>query len=379
MNRIVKCQKNGKAAFRIDYVGGDGRRHQAYRHTVEAAEDLLAKETVASRQPTRCDLPQTVTLARYADRWQRQAAKILKPRTIASYVDTLRLHLLPRFGATRVRDLVRGDIKAFLAGKRDTHSKNSVRIMHATLRVLLNAAIDDGLITANPAQKLGKTLKLVERAKVRQQRIKAMDRRQRDLFLSTAQRVEPWYAPLWEVQVLSGFRPGEAYALQEDDLDLDASTVRITRTLADDGMSIASTKTDEGRTVDLSTRAVAVLRAHLVIRKAEKLRRGWPALPTPLFCSHTGTSLDPRNVRDAFARVVNVARLPHFTPHALRHTFASLLLVAGVDVYYVSRMLGHASISETVDTYGRWLPANRKGTLDLLDTPAASPGLVTNL
>jgi integrase len=79
-------------------------------------------------------------------------------------------------------------------------------------------------------------------------------------------------------------------------------------------------------------------------------------------------------VRDAFARVVRAAALPHFTPHSLRHTYASLLLVAGLDVYYVSRMLGHASIQETVDTYGRWLPANRPGVLDVLDreTPVTS-------
>jgi integrase len=50
---------------------------------------------------------------------------------------------------------------------------------------------------------------------------------------------------------------------------------------------------------------------------------------------------------------VKAAKLPHFTPHSLRHTFASLLLTAGTDVYNVSRMLGHASIQETVDTYGR--------------------------
>ena len=52
---------------------------------------------------------------------------------------------------------------------------------------------------------------------------------------------------------------------------------------------------------------------------------------------------------------------------------AQLLLVAGVDVYYVSRMLGHASIQETVDTYGRWLPANRPGALDVLDSPSVTP------
>jgi len=47
--------------------------------------------------------------------------------------------------------------------------------------------------------------------------------------------------------------------------------------------------------------------------------------------------------------------------------------VAGVDVYYVSRMLGHASIQETVDTCGRWLPANRPGALDVVDSPSVAP------
>ena len=123
-----------------------------------------------------------------------------------------------------------------------------------------------------------------------------------------------------------------------------------------------------GRTIDLSTRAVAELRACAVDRKAEKVRRKWSELP--FFCSTTGTYPDPGNIRDAFARVVKAAKLPDVTPHGLRHTYASLLLQAGTDVYYVSRMLGHASISETADRYGRWLPANRKGALDVLDAPA---------
>ena len=56
-----------------------------------------------------------------------------------------------------------------------------------------------------------------------------------------------------------------------------------------------------------------------------------------------------------------------FTPHSLRHTFASLLLVNGESVYYVQRQLGHASIQLTVDTYGKWLPAGNKAAVDRLD------------
>src|SRR6059036_3022128 len=55
--------------------------------------------------------------------------------------------------------------------------------------------------------------------------------------------------------------------------------------------------------------------------------------------------------------------------------FGCLIEAPSPDVYYLSRMLGHASIQETVDTYGRWLAANRRGALDVLDdAPAVDTG-----
>lgn len=251
MNHVTRCTKNKKVSYRVDYVGSDGKQHFKFLPTTEQAEDFLAKATIESRQPTQSDLPSTTTVAAYAARWQRMIEAQVKPRTLASYGDTLRVHLLPAFGATRVPDLQRGKIKAFLAGKLETHRRNSVRIMHATIRAMLNAAVDDALIVANPADKLGRSLQLVAKTKVRQEQIKAMDRAQRDRFLATAHTIEPWYAPMWEVQVLSGLRPGETYALQEADLDLDTATARITRTLADDGQSVDTPKGNRGRDIDL--------------------------------------------------------------------------------------------------------------------------------
>ncbi len=97
-------------------------------------------------------------------------------------------------------------------------------------------------------------------------------------------------------------------------------------------------------------------------------------MPTPLFCTTAGSYPDPANLRRAFAAVLKAAPLPaHFTPHGLRHTYASPALVAGLDVYYVSRMLGHADIGLTVATYGSWLNPSRPGALDALDrTPTAA-------
>ena len=110
-----------------------------------------------------------------------------------------------------------------------------------------------------------------------------------------------------------------------------------------------------------------------VARKTEALKRGWSEMPTWLFCTEVGTPLDASRVRKAFARTLQAAALPaHFSPHCLRHTFASLLLQQGESPAYVQRQLGHASIQLTVDTYGKWLPMGNKPAVNRLDEPSGS-------
>jgi integrase len=102
-------------------------------------------------------------------------------------------------------------------------------------------------------------------------------------------------------------------------------------------------------------------------------QRGWRDLPVWVFCTTKGTPLDVSNVEHAFKRALRAAKLlEHFSPHGLRHTFASLLLQQGESPAYVQRQLGHASIQLTVDTYGRWLPMGNKAAVDCLDD--ATPG-----
>src|SRR5262245_299368 len=158
-------------------------------------------------------------------------------------------------------------------------SKNTTRIMYALLHLVLGEAVEAELIPANPIAGLARKLRLNDRKAKRQEdiRTKAMTRAQRDLFLASATRIRPWWAPMWNAQVLTGLRPGEIYALEEKDIDFEGRTVRVARTLgvgdddADDATYEATPKGGRARTVDLSTEAVAVLRAHLTHRRSEKL------------------------------------------------------------------------------------------------------------
>ena len=170
----------------------------------------------------------------------------------------------------------------------------------------------------------------------------------------------------------AGLRLGEALALQWEDLHFRAREIRVARGFSRGRLD--TPKSRHGRTVDMSQQLARMLLRLQIERKTETLRRG-PALPPWLFCTKRGTPLDTTNADKAFKRILKDAELPlHFTPHCLRHTFASLLLQQGESPAYVQRQLGHASIQLTVDPYGRWLPMGNKAAVDRLDeaTPGAS-------
>jgi len=313
-----------------------------------------------------------VNVETYAKRWLEIVRATVKPATYASYANTLRLHIVPVFGRTKVRHLQRGAIRAWLArGVVEGYARDSVRVRHATLRSMLNVAIDDGLISANPADKLARQLRLTLTTAHRQEQIKAMTREQLTTFLATAERTEPRLYPLFLALARTGMRLGEGLALQWEDLDLGSRALRVAR-----GFSrgrLETPKSGVGRTVDMSQQLARVLRRLQVKRAQEKLRRGWKEMPPWVFCTHEATPYDHAFVQRLFKRVLKSAKLSqHFSPHCLRHTYASQLLQTGVSPVYVQRQLGHASIKMTVDTYGKWLPMEQTAVVDRLDDQAGS-------
>jgi integrase len=383
--RVTKQQRRGRIRWVVDWTAHDGKRHQPQFKTKEKAEDEAEsiRGRLRTQQGQTPELPTDITWAELFERVMRDRGDV-KPRTVACYRETHARYLAPEFGATAVRKLTRLRIREFLRSQLATKSRNTVRLMCATLHVVLGEATEDRLIDGNPAAGLASKLKLSMKQKARQEavKVKAMTREQRDTFLATAERLEPWWAPAWTVQVLTGLRPGELLGLEERDLDLTHRTLRVERALSVDGHRIDTPKGGCGRDVELSNEACRILRAHLSRRREEKLSRGWRALPRPLFSSTAGTYADPSGMRAAFRKVClaggftdqrpgrdGTSRLvAKFSPHGLRHTYAALHLQYGtMDIYYLSHQLGHASIELTVSTYGAWLKPNRRATIDALD------------
>jgi integrase len=368
----MACIRKRRGKWVVDYRDAAGFRRWVTCTAKREAEAILGDRLRESRPRTRPSVDPSITTGNYADRWLTLIAATVKPRTLESYQQTLRNHLLPAFGKICVRDLTKGRIKDFLATKlRSGLSRNTVRIIHATLRAMMNAAVDDGAILANPANRLGRQLRLVTAPAARQEEIKAMTREQLVRFLAAAARAVPGMHALFLLMARTGVRLGEALALKWADVDFGAREIRVARALS--AGRIDSPKSGHGRSVDMSDQLSHTLLRLQVAQKTEALKRGWSEMPTWLFCTEVGTPLDASRVRKALARTLQAAALPaHFSPHCLRHTFASLLLQQGESPAYVQRQLGHASIQLTVDTYGKWLPMGNKPAVNRLDEPSGS-------
>ena len=78
-----------------------------------------------------------------------------------------------------------------------------------------------------------------------------------------------------------------------------------------------------------------------------------------VFTNEIGDPIRPGSIGQAFGRLVASADVPRIRLHDLRHTHASHLLMAGVNVKVVSERLGHASVSFTLDTYGHVMPGQQ--------------------
>jgi integrase len=89
-----------------------------------------------------------------------------------------------------------------------------------------------------------------------------------------------------------------------------------------------------------------------------------------VFTNEIGDPIRPNSIGQAFTRLVKAAGVPTIRLHDLRHTHASLLLVAGINVKVVSERLGHASVSFTLDTYAHVMPGQQAEAAAALLGPA---------
>lgn len=364
----MACVRKRRGKWVIDFYDQFGKRHwETVGKNKKEAEERLAERTVEIHKGAYNPALSKTVLREYAERWLETYAKVnLKASTVKTYTESLNNHILPLMGHIPLKSIRRDMAVSLITDLvKKGLSRNSVRVVHATLRTILNSALDEGILAANPALRLGKyTSSKTER----QKEINPLSREELALFLKTALTEAPAYFPLFFCLARTGLRIGEAIGLQCGDLDFSGFGIEVCRSIVNG--RVETPKNGRTRRVDMSQQLAQVLRELTTKRKAQLLRLGKSADELGdvwLFQTRDRNRLDDSKVRKVFNRMLAKAGLPRLNLHSLRHTFASILIQNGESLAYVKDQLGHYSIQLTVDTYGHLAPGGNREAVDRLD------------
>jgi integrase len=295
----------------------------------------------------------TLTVGEYLDRWMRDVEGTVRESTHQRYEYAVGPHVKPALGSIKLKDLNPAQVRWFYRDRLDSGlSPASVHKLHVVLHKALKAAVSDGLIPRNVAA----GLKL---PKLSREEIDPLNREEARRLLEAAkgERLEALYM----LALNTGMRLGELLALNWDDVDLEGEVLRVRRTLTRAGKvyTTGEPKTrNSRRVIRLTGAAVEALRGHLPRQLEEMGRMGSLYQPGGLvFATEVGTIVNPSNVRNRSLKpLLKKAGLRPVRFHDLRHTCATLLLLKNVNPKIVSELLGHASVSITLDVYSHLMP-----------------------
>lgn len=284
----------------------------------------------------------------------------LRPNSAATYESHLRKHVYPLLGDYRIGALSKGDVKAFVAVKARELAPSTVETVIAVLRAMLAAAVEDGVIPSNPSARVGlpqvnpRVLQPLEAAEV--------------LALQVA--LPARYRVAVSLGAGAGLRFGEATGLTVPRVRRDAGRIQVLEQAQNNALTPLKTKASR-RTVPVGGWVLAAVAAHL-----EQFGPG----PHQLVMSTAYGGFVHRNgFGEMWRRAVKQARTcgkppaepgtngsrcddecatpAHMVPfgtrfHDLRHFYASALIAANLNPKVIQARLGHATVSETMDTYG---------------------------
>jgi integrase len=301
----------------------------------------------------------STTLRQAAEAWLAGAREGLirnrkgdpyKPATIRAYELALRLRVLPELGSMRLSEITRTDLEDLVAGLLASGlSESTIGVTLLPVRVIYGRALSrpETGIAMNPTADL--TMPRVNRGRKRIAKARECAK------LLAALR--PSDRALWATAMYAGLRRGELMALRRGDVDLAAGLIHVRRGWDAVEGEIA-TKSGEDRDVPIAVALRDYLDEHL-------LSLAWT--DGLVFGVTASRPFNDTATRERTGRAWQLAGLERITLHECRHTYASLMIDAGVNAKALQTYMGHASIQITMDLYGKLFPGNEAEAAGLLD------------
>ena len=377
----------------------NGKRKTIYGATHgEVREKLNEKLTEIARgeyfEPTK------MTVEQWMKTWLvTYALPSVKQSTYVSYEGYVRLHINPALGDILLVALTTEQLQKFFNDLRKSTPKRkkalstkSVRNIYNMFHTALDQAAIEHKIIRNPL--LG-----IKLPKVEQMEVQILTADEQTKLQQAVMRHNEMQAYGVIFTLNTGLRLGELIGLQWKDVNFQRHSIRIRRTagrlskVAEDGSLVK--KSDTVKSTEIVVRTPKSLSSRREIPMFDELWNGLmdyrerqlemiEALGNDyddqdfIFGTTMGKVYDPRVYEDLFKRCLKSAGLKDIKFHALRHTFATRALEAGMDIKVLSSLLGHAQASTTLNLYGHALPDHKRVSMDKMSEFYAVSRVDTN-
>ena len=292
----------------------------------------------------------------------------IKPSTYARYIEIADKHLIPDLGSVNISEFTKEAGNRYIKGLLSNGKAEGVGLAPKTvkdivslLKLVLRYAEDKKYVHSAPT--------MLSMPKQARQQIQILAPSQRECLESYVCSTSDSYKFGVYLCLYTGMRIGEVCALQWRDIDSVNSTISVNKTI----LRVKNVNGSSGKKTRILINSPKTPSSERLIPLPEALNKKLLKLkeessPSENSYVLTGTEkfIEPRNYYERYKRYLRCCDLDGFNFHALRHTFATRCIEAGVDPKVLSEILGHASVRITLDRYVHPSMATKRTSLERL-------------
>lgn len=315
------------------------------------------------------------TLAEFLEGWLVSIRSSRLPETIETYTSVLRGNVIPLMGRIKLHDLRPDHIQhSYVRLAQSGKSQHAIHTVHKILHTALEQAVKIKILPNNPTN-------AIDTPPRSHSEMAFLDENQVQTLLLTARLIEDRFYPIYYLALNTGMRQAELLGLKWEDVSWKRKKLTVNRQVIrkkGGGYEFRKPKTRSGiRSIALGQSALKILEDQKRTQYSWSQNKGesWTDLDL-VFPSYVGTPLTASKMRIALKNTLMEAGLPRIRFHDLRHTAASLMLNFGVPLIVVSKRLGHAKPSITLNEYGHLIPSMQEEAAKVMDellTPVSIP------
>lgn len=359
----IRQRKDGKYEARFTV---SGKRYSVYGNTVKECKERESELREKIKKGAYID-NQNITFGQYYQEWKAAREGAVKEATAYSIESQYRVNFEPAFGKRKLVDIEKREIVKFQQELSENYKASTVNLILVNLKSILNSAVVDGILERSPAVGIKPMKDKEEPASKTYHR--ALTEEEQGQFMKYAK--DEWLYEMLAFLLCTGMRIGEAAALTWNDIDYVKNVIHVTKTMSKskDGHERAgSPKSRAGtRDIPINDSIKQVLKSQ---KEKQRLFYGNViSLSQYVFTGQNRTRVYNSTANTAVRRVLEKMRvegvkIEYFTVHALRDTFATRYIEQGGSPQVLKTLLGHSSLSTTMDLYSHVMPNTKQEEMD---------------